>query len=109
MTCFEASASMKYCFLNFWLTRPKPDYDWQGLAGGIVGPGYSSKGIYFGVLQCLALRLRRSAQIGYSWGSDDYWCLTGIPTDQAGWGGQFMEVLIFLDTQTKHTLSLLTL
>ena len=45
---------------------------------------------------------------GYSWGSDDFWYLTGIPTDLEGWGGLFGEVLIFLDTQTKHTFFLLT-
>ena len=57
MTCFVVSASMKYWFNSICLTRPKPAYDRQGLAGGIMGPGYSSKGVYFGVLQCLELRL----------------------------------------------------
>ena len=46
------------------ITNPKPVYVQQGLAGGILGPGYSSSGYILGCSQHLALRLQRSAQIG---------------------------------------------
>ena len=74
-----------------------------------MGPGYSSSGHILESSQHLASHLRRSARIGYryskrserceshffgllknaglkinwpSWGSDDFWCLTWVPTDQ---------------------------
>ena len=43
-------------------TRPKPAYIRQGLAGGIVGPGYFSSGQILGCSQRLASRLRRLAR-----------------------------------------------
>ena len=36
------------------ITRPKPAYGLQGLAGGIVGPEYSSSEYILGCSQCLA-------------------------------------------------------
>ena len=76
----------------------------KGLAGGIVGPGYSSNGCYQHSL-CAS-----GAQIGLdiltgghnwpSWGSDEFWCFMGASTDLAGWVGQFEEVLIFHTTHS---------
>ena len=48
----------RYC-----LTRPKPAYAQQGIAGGIVGPGYFSGVYILGCSQRLALLLQGSARI----------------------------------------------
>ena len=53
-----ASSSFTTVFIII-ITRPKP----AELAGGIVGPGYSSRGCLLGCSQRLTLRLRRSAWI----------------------------------------------
>ena len=44
-------------FGNVCCTRPKPAWSRQGLAGGIVEPGYSSSRYTLGCFQRLALRL----------------------------------------------------
>ena len=66
----------------FVVTRPKPAYDQQGLAGVIVGPGYSSGGYILGCSQCLASCLRHSAQIG-----PDLLCHPSSVTHVGGGGG----------------------
>ena len=53
----KARENCKYLIL----TRPKPSYGRQGLAGGILGPGYFSSGYILGC--SLSLRFQRSARI----------------------------------------------
>ena len=45
------------------ITRPKPAYGRQGLAGRIVGPRYRSSGYLLGCCQHLTMRLQRSARM----------------------------------------------
>ena len=62
-----ASSSFTTVFIII-ITRPKP----AELAGGIVGPGYSSRGCLLGCSQRLTLRLRRSVRIVYVNGKGSY-------------------------------------
>lgn len=90
--------------INTW---PKLAYGWQGLAGRIVGPRYISSGSILGCSQRLASHLRPSARIGCltrgpnwsSWGTDDYWCLPGAPTDLLE---EVKDTMLHTDKQTDR-------